>query len=215
MQAAYHQGNLPQGLKPLAYRLLGVTMRSWEDVVFPKSVEAFVDWARAAVALSNHDGDLRQEIRTELKTLRCMDCGHRHKNGPCGKCGCESDRMTNIKLEYRLGSAGAVMKHLLRYTTAADQDLDTPYHPWKKLAEMKENGLRGVVPEKWEWDCLEEQLGPVPLLGIGNCELTEAMTYGVGDADLTGQVATELAKRRTADMAVGGRLWVDEEDYDA
>lgn len=49
MQEAYHQGNLPQGLKALAYRLLGVRMRSWEEVVGPPSRKAVLDWVESAI----------------------------------------------------------------------------------------------------------------------------------------------------------------------
>jgi hypothetical protein len=35
----FHLGNLPQGLKALAYRELGMTMQSWEDLVTPYSAE--------------------------------------------------------------------------------------------------------------------------------------------------------------------------------
>lgn len=44
MQMAYQCGNLPQGLKPLAYRLLGVEMQSFDDLVGPASYDAVLDW---------------------------------------------------------------------------------------------------------------------------------------------------------------------------
>lgn len=43
MQMAYQCG-LPQGLKPLAYRLLGVRMQSFDDLVGPPSREAVLEW---------------------------------------------------------------------------------------------------------------------------------------------------------------------------
>ena len=49
---------------------------------------------------------------------------------------------------------------------------------------------------------MEEELGPAPILGIGNCELSEAVRYGCGDADVTGQVAVELERLR------GGSRWL-------
>lgn len=219
MQESYHQTNLPQGLKPLAYRLLGVTMRSWEDVVWPASITAMVEWMQAGVVVAG------VEQITETKTLKCMDCGHRHSRGPCGKlgCGCVSTNMTNLKTEYKLSTAGSILKHLLRYTTAEDQDLDTPYHPWKKLEQMKIDGLRGKTATTGEWQAIEEVLGPTPVLGIGNAEAGEQLRYAVGDADMTGQVATELARMRQeqARVRVGsvtaggaGGLMVDEEDWD-
>jgi len=44
MQEAYHLGNLPQGLKPLAYRLLGVRMTSWKETVQGASRDALCAW---------------------------------------------------------------------------------------------------------------------------------------------------------------------------
>lgn len=44
MQAAYHRGNLPQGLKQLAWRLLGITMTEYEDVVIPWSKIKLQEW---------------------------------------------------------------------------------------------------------------------------------------------------------------------------
>jgi uracil-DNA glycosylase len=44
MQEAFHLGNLPQGLKTLAWRVLGVEMQSWEDLVTPPSKERLREW---------------------------------------------------------------------------------------------------------------------------------------------------------------------------
>lgn len=44
MQEAFHMGNLPQGLKDLAFRLLGVRMQSWEDLVTKPSRDAYLLW---------------------------------------------------------------------------------------------------------------------------------------------------------------------------
>jgi len=43
-QEAFHMGNLPQGLKDLAFRLLGVRMQSWEDLVSKPSRDAYLLW---------------------------------------------------------------------------------------------------------------------------------------------------------------------------
>lgn len=228
MQEAYHLTNLPQGLKPLAYRLLGVTMRSWEDVVWPASIEAFTDWAGGALTLAGIDDSLQSKTEILLNSFRCADCGRRHMRRPvaiqktkkhaavpAGRCkSCQGELQAAVKVEWKIGAAAAVLKHILRYVTAKDQDLDTPYHPWKKIEEMKIDGLRSRIPEKWEWDAIEETMGPMPLLGIGNVEPTEALVYGCSDADHTGQVASELVGIRAREMGKGGGLVVDREDWD-
>lgn len=48
MAVVYHLGNLPQGLKALSFRELGMTMMDFEDVVVPHSREKVVDYFRAA-----------------------------------------------------------------------------------------------------------------------------------------------------------------------
>jgi DNA polymerase I-like protein with 3'-5' exonuclease and polymerase domains len=48
MVRAYHIGNLPQGLKALAYRLLGMKMEDFDDLVTPYSVPMCLDYLRAA-----------------------------------------------------------------------------------------------------------------------------------------------------------------------
>jgi len=208
MQEAYHQCSLPQGLKPLAYRLLGVTMRSWEDVVWPASVRAAVEWIEDALALA---GTGLQNVEVEqMKRGKCADCGHLHSRGPCKRdnCGCVSTRMTFKKVTYTPSVTAQILKHVLTYT-ARTEESEKPYDPWKKLPEMRAEGLRGKKPEEWEWEYLESELGPMPILGIGNCELDEAVQYGCSDADHTLQVEKELEKRRGDD-----RWRVDEYDWD-
>ncbi len=48
MVRCFHLGNLPQGLKSLAYRLLGMQMESFEDVVTPYSTPLCLSYLREA-----------------------------------------------------------------------------------------------------------------------------------------------------------------------
>lgn len=50
MLRAFHLGNLPQGLKMLAYRELGMLMTSFEDVVLPYSRELVLDYYRQCMS---------------------------------------------------------------------------------------------------------------------------------------------------------------------
>lgn len=65
MQEAYHLGNLPQGLKALAWRLLGIRMQSWEDVVLPHSRKLMVEWLTNAY---DDASDHKIRVETQLKT---------------------------------------------------------------------------------------------------------------------------------------------------
>lgn len=50
MAEVYRLGNLPQGLKALAYRELGMTMQDFEDLVIPYSRERVLNYYRIAAA---------------------------------------------------------------------------------------------------------------------------------------------------------------------
>jgi hypothetical protein len=204
LQQAYHQCNLPQGLKALAYRLFGVTMQSWADTVWPASVAKIVDWMEDALTLCQTN--LQDTQRQEMKMRTCLDCGRRGKQDVCKHCG--SGNMQSVRVTHVPSAAEGILKHVLVYT-AKTSDEDEPYDPWKALARMRIEGLRGKKIEGWEFEYLESELGPVPILGIGNCDLEQAVQYGCGDADVTGQVAEALAAGRA-----DGRWSVDPSDWD-
>lgn len=71
MQEAYHLGNLPQGLKALAYRLLGIRMKSWMEVVGPPSRSAVLTWLEHAYEYA--DAALKlvefQQLKTKVKKV--------------------------------------------------------------------------------------------------------------------------------------------------
>lgn len=48
MARSFHLGNLPQGLKALAFRELGMVMQDFDDLVTPYSTEMVLDYYRAA-----------------------------------------------------------------------------------------------------------------------------------------------------------------------
>lgn len=191
MQESYNLCSFPQGLKALVYRTLGVTMRSWEDVVWPASVEAAVSWMEDARDIASSRPDI---ISHPLVRGRCVDCGHQHTKGPCKRdgCGCESVRVTFERIEEKPSAMEGILKHVLRYTMSTQED-DDPYNPWDKLVEMREVGLRGKVAGEEEWQWMEEAVGrKVPILGIGNVEIGEAVRYGCLSATSMIQTPTGL-----------------------
>jgi hypothetical protein len=206
LQEAYHLCSLPQGLKALAFRLFGAQMRSWQDVVWPASVNVLLKWLADGQAAAKTD--LQEAIVTELKRPRCLDCGHQHTKGACKHvhevaqayganvmCGCTSTRHSTQKVEHRPSAIEQILKHVERYTRDTADD-DRPYDSWRAISKMRVTGLRGRVPEEFEWAYLEQTLGPMPILGIGNCDLESAVTYGCEDASITGMVAARLMKLR-------------------
>jgi hypothetical protein len=51
MLAVFHLGNLPQGLKALAYRELGINMQEFDDVVKPYSSQIAINYFRRAYSI--------------------------------------------------------------------------------------------------------------------------------------------------------------------
>ena len=66
MQESFALGNLPQGLKPLVYRLFRHTMTSYQETVWPASIRALNAWMLEAVEIAERD--LTFVDRVQLKT---------------------------------------------------------------------------------------------------------------------------------------------------
>lgn len=71
MARVFHLGNLPQGLKALAYRELGMRMQDFEDVVTPHSTPRVLDYYRQAQrhTWEKPESSLEQDSKTGLYTL--------------------------------------------------------------------------------------------------------------------------------------------------
>ena len=108
VQEAYHLGNLPQGLKPLVYRLFGVTMTSWEDVVRPYSIEALQVWLVEALNVAHMDLSLIEVTR--------------YKRPYRGQL---------VKEEIKRGAAEQLIQRLLLHV-----DTTSEYDPWERLREF-------------------------------------------------------------------------------
>jgi len=65
MQEAFQLGNQPQGLKALGWRLLGIRMRSWEDLVMPYSRRAAQDWL---IREWDEESGRREKVEVQLVT---------------------------------------------------------------------------------------------------------------------------------------------------
>ena len=172
MQEAFHQGNLPQALKPLSYRLFGVRMRSWEDVVRPASESKALEWIGEALMIAATDFSLYE--RKQLKT--------------------------KARETYKRGPVESALRRIIRCSNNPDYDL------WQKVEEMWN---RPEINGNGQREHIEARIGSIPILGIGNCKLSDAIEYACGDADWTLQVAGELKRRR------GEQFEIEEDDGDA
>jgi uracil-DNA glycosylase family 4 len=204
MQEAFQLCTLPQGLKALVYRLFGVEMRSWEDTVWPASIAAMTAWLERGIEIEAQRPGVEL---TELTMGKCIVCGKRNKRAVCSVCG---STVNFVKREEFPNNVESILRHILRYAIGTGTgEKEKPYNPWKKLPEMMTEGLRGKVARPADWERLKEEAGEMPVLGIGNCDLEEAVQYAAGDADWELQLAGKLSELRK------GKRWeVDIQDYD-
>lgn len=198
MQEAYHLSNLPQGLKPLVYRLFGFTMTSWEDVVRPYSIEALVSWIVEAREIAEKDLSLTDLTPTKGK---CLSCGHsRVKHlyntdegafpGRCNQCIDCSVYRPPLKETDKKGPMQALLDRLLIHTNVKSE-----YDPWERLHDFWAEDAN-----EWMTSHVEARIGKYPILGIANAPIKRAVQYACGDADWTKQTEDELERRRARNL---------------
>ena len=191
-EEAFNQGNLPQGLKSLGWRLLGVRMRGWEDTVAPPSRKKALRWLREALGYAQDN--LRVRKWEDFKTPRgtCPLCHSRVGITQAGVCarhkGCNGGgEPPGEVLGLRVGEwvPGQAEKDLRRILSHADR---VEYDIWEKVVEAKGQLLvdsTGVVA-----DC-----GPMPIVSIANCDPKIALDYSCQDATICGLVGEVLDVR--------------------
>ncbi len=157
MQEAYHMGNLPQGLKALAYRQLGLRMRSWEDVVMPPSRRKMVEWLTSEW-LEEEEKPLivTKQLKTKVKLLykpnsRCRDLkrilSHSHK--PAYDLW-EKAKEANLA-GYPIPSiAHAPLAEAIEYANA-DADATGRIGSWLESERVRIVGQEWAIPEG-DWD---------------------------------------------------------------
>lgn len=156
MQEAYQLGNLAQKLKTLGWRLLGVRMRDWEDVVKPHSHRVMRQWL-----LDQWDDLTEQRTRVEIRlktktkvTYKPLDAerdvrrilSHSHKPG--------YDLWLKAKEAGLDGYPKVSIAHVpeAEAVAYACQDADVTGRVSVVLAEMH----RRIVAEGGEWQVEEE-----------------------------------------------------------
>jgi hypothetical protein len=171
MQEAFRTHKLPQGLKPLVYRLFGVMMTSYEDVVWPHSIRQVREWLLEALYVAKLD-----LCAIEVRKAR-------------GK-----GKTREIR---KPGPAEQLFSRLLAH---ADEHADyDPWRNGKVSKQDKAPRLEEFWADEtsqWMVNHLEARVGRFPTLGIANAPMAEAIEYGCSDADWTGQVANRLEQMR-------------------
>lgn len=166
MVTVYHLANLPQGLKVLAYRLLGMEMQSFEDLVKPHStveVLRYYKWAQALswpkpeeqLVIDDTTGLWKlykpQSFSTKLKTF--FTNYNKKDEKDVFKMWDKNWVDYQEELEKRCGLyPGMDIIHapddeVLHY---ACRDADATLRLWPILQHMKDNAKLGMSQEQWE-----------------------------------------------------------------
>lgn len=162
MVRAYHLGNLPQGLKALAYRLLGMQMQDFTDLVLPYSQPVMLDYLNQAAALDwpKPDEDLvrtdeggwklyqAQGMNTKLKRF-FTDLGKNPNIDLLERWDNWEDNHRVI--EEKLGPwPGMCITHVPmdKIVHYACRDTDATLRLWPVLEQMRRD-VRKKLPEHW------------------------------------------------------------------
>lgn len=164
MVRAFHLGNLPQGLKALAYRYLGMEMQAFEDLVKPHSTKLVLEYYRNAYAEEwpKPDPELNQDEKTGLwklyqpqsmktKLKRFFTDYTKNPNKNVFEMWTKNWVNSQKIIEDRMGLwPGMDIRHVpfseaLHY---ACRDSDATLRLWPLLERMKEN-VKGRQQENW------------------------------------------------------------------
>lgn len=183
MSMAYIDARLPKGLKALSYRLLGSTMRNFDDVVTPYGIKAAMEYFEQA---SMMEWIKPKGVATgEYSEKKCPDCKGagvfgvgRGKMRQMYECPCKTGYVTMPKLSRKQGIGQKISRLMGDYMRTGS------INPW----------------ERWEgWDSAVEELmaklGPLPLASVELVPQNEFLDYAGSDAVSTWRVYPKMRAR--------------------
>ena len=133
MQEAYHLGNLPQGLKALGYRLCGVKMKSWEEVVGEASRVALFDWMTARIQ--------EEELRPVVEQVQLK---------------------TKVKEVRKPNEIEKKLRHVQRYMLTGSEEYD-PWERLRAIPELSGYPVKGIancsLEEAVKYGCRDADVG--------------------------------------------------------
>lgn len=183
MVDSYHLGNLPQGLKALTYRLTGVRMTSYQDVVVPASEEALSDWLAEAIAFVSTDWKMQRMVKKQPKTFAAKGL---------------------IKYEFFKHPAEAVLRRVLRHVGKNEEDSESEskrYDPWQEPKKLGSDDEKIRLFGRDWLESVESKVGRMPRKSIIHASLPKAIEYGCSDAIYTGHCMVRLEERRKQQQA--------------
>jgi len=199
MQLAAHQQDLPQKLKALAWRLAGMTMKDYEDVVMPYSRTAVLEWLEAAYDVAvltpttktKYTKKKRKVPKTEkaMQKLWAEIGAFNPEEGPDGyfyfkiaeQEVCDSDLTKKIL---------HIHKHTAKPVPA---DADKPYNCWEAWQTQVVEKLGPEIENE-----VVKRIGPMPQASIQEVftrNPEEAIRYACRDSDSTRRIFPVLKER--------------------
>lgn len=185
MQEAYHLCDLPQGLKSIGWRVFGVRMRDYVDVVEGWSRKAAQEWLARVWMYESERPDVK--VEQYKKPIRRGGVLVSEKRVEKPNEWCKS------------------AKWVLDHSGSATYDV------WNKIVEFKLSGRYDFL----EGEDGGGVIGPAPRKGIELVPIDEAVRYGCEDADVTGRAMLWMEEERRRRVEEGGRWWVDQGDWDS
>lgn len=162
MQLAYHQSDLPQGLKALGWRLAGMEMDDYSDVVMPYSRVSVLEWLGEAFDIASSSPGVKTIIKKRKipKTQKALE-----------KLIAELDAYRPLVVNdgyYHYSINEPVdstltkkISHIYKHTEKPVPQDGTPYNPWKAWQEQVVEGLG----EEVEYE-VSSRLGKMPIASI-------------------------------------------------
>jgi DNA polymerase len=162
MQMAYRLQNQPQSLKRLAYRLCGMEMDSYNDLVMPYARERVLEWLAEGIVRWPHEYGVEQVPAKVIEYVR-----------KDGKQITSHRKGYERKTEHRLPLQTELRRMFRAVRTSSE------YSPWKRWGELEASG-----GEKRDWvRRVEDGVGPLPVPRTSQVPLERVGEYGCGDAD--------------------------------
>jgi DNA polymerase len=191
MSMAYHDGRMAKGLKSMAYRLLGMRMRSFEDVVIPWGIKYALDYILEASTVKWPKPV--QEWTGAMDLKKCPECkgtlqvsvgrGKNKLTFPCEEC--DGLGVISVKRMSRYHSLNQKINGFIgRYLKNPDGAVKV-WENWEKWGDDRASDI----------DALVAKLGPIPLASIEQAPEKEQLVYACGDAHGTKRIEPILAER--------------------
>lgn len=195
MQLAAHQQDLPQKLKALAWRLAGMTMKDYEDVVMPYSRVAVMEWLEQAydIAVLTPSVKYVPKKRKVPKTAKALTKlmaeleGHTLEEREDGYFhfkiseDCDSDLTKKVL-------------HIHKHTAKpVPEDADKPYSPWEAWQTQVVEKLGPEIENE-----VVKRIGKMPQASIQEVftrNPQEAIRYACRDSDSTRRIYPVLKER--------------------